>query len=52
MVRWSPIAAAALAGVLLAAPQPPSLAHDWYPRECCSNVDCAPADTIERRADG
>jgi hypothetical protein len=35
---------------LLAAPG--AYAHDWYPRECCSNHDCAPADTVLRRDDG
>ncbi len=27
----------------------PSLAaaHSWYPRECCSDRDCMPADRIE-----
>jgi hypothetical protein len=27
-------------------------AHDWYPRECCSNVDCAPVERIEPMPDG
>jgi hypothetical protein len=27
-------------------------AHQWYPRECCSERDCAPADTVVRRPDG
>ena len=22
-------------------------AHDWYPMECCHQMDCAPADKIE-----
>lgn len=22
-------------------------AHDWYPRECCSDKDCAPIPTSE-----
>jgi hypothetical protein len=26
--------------------------HDWYPRECCSGDDCAPADNVVVRADG
>jgi hypothetical protein len=26
--------------------------HDWYPIECCSERDCAPADTVVRRDDG
>ena len=35
-----------------AAKAPPALAHDWYPLECCAERDCAPADTVLRRADG
>lgn len=27
-------------------------AHEWYPLECCSGQDCAPAETVERRPDG
>lgn len=27
-------------------------AHDWYPRECCGDGDCAPADNVVRRDDG
>jgi hypothetical protein len=27
-------------------------ANDWYPRECCSDHDCALADTVLRRHDG
>ena len=38
------------AGLLL--PPPSAHAHDWYPRECCSNQDCAPADTVVRQDDG
>jgi hypothetical protein len=26
--------------------------HDWYPLECCSGQDCAPADAVVRREDG
>ncbi len=36
----------------LVAMPPGTLAHDWYPLECCSNTDCAPADTVVRRDDG
>ena len=25
---------------------PPADAHSWYPKECCSNVDCVAADEI------
>jgi hypothetical protein len=24
----------------------PAHAHSWYPKECCSNYDCVPADSI------
>jgi hypothetical protein len=27
-------------------------AHSWYPKECCSNDDCMPADGISRDARG
>jgi len=37
-------------GVLASLPS--TLAHDWYPLECCSDRDCAPADTVVRREDG
>lgn len=36
---------------LLALPEAAS-AHDWYPIECCSERDCAPADIVIRRDDG
>jgi len=26
--------------------------HDWYPKECCSDQDCALADSVVRREDG
>jgi hypothetical protein len=29
-----------------------ALAHDWYPIECCTQQDCAPAETVVRRDDG
>ena len=27
-----------------------SRAHDWYPNECCHEMDCAPVDRAEQRA--
>jgi hypothetical protein len=45
------IAIATLSAGLLVS-MPGALAHDWYPLECCSDRDCAPADTVERREDG
>ena len=44
------IAIAACAGLLLYICG--AAAHDWYPLECCSERDCAPADTVVRREDG
>ena len=26
-------------------------AHDWYPRECCSGIDCAPVERLEALPD-
>lgn len=25
----------------------PAQAHDWYPPECCHELDCAPVDKVE-----
>ncbi len=33
------------AGLLLAATT--AAAHDWYPMECCSGMDCAPVEKVE-----
>jgi len=30
----------------------PAFAHDWYPVECCTQHDCAPAETVVGRDDG
>ena len=42
----------AAASIALLAPPVDAQAHDWYPLECCSDRDCAPADTVVRREDG
>ena len=26
----------------------PAQAHDWYPKECCHETDCAPVDSVSR----
>jgi hypothetical protein len=36
------------AAALLWACAIPALAHDWYPLECCSSMDCAPVEHSER----
>lgn len=30
----------------------PSLAHDWYPLECCSEKDCEPMSATDLERDG
>jgi hypothetical protein len=27
-------------------------AHSWYPRRCCHDLDCYPADTVRHLPDG
>jgi hypothetical protein len=34
-----------LAALLAAAT--PAAAHEWYPMECCSGMDCAPVEKVE-----
>jgi hypothetical protein len=36
-LRWPMMVACSLAGLFGSAP---SIAHDWYPLDCCSNIDC------------
>ena len=36
-----------LLGALLAVAATPAAAHDWYPMECCSGMDCAPVEKVE-----
>lgn len=49
-MRCRPLSAGMWAGSLVLTAV--AHAHDWYPRECCSDRDCAPADTVVRRDDG
>ena len=32
---------------VLLATATPATAHDWYPMECCSGMDCAPVEKVE-----
>ena len=43
MIRFALIPATLALGFALA----PTLAHDWYPRPCCSDHDCKPVDCAE-----
>jgi hypothetical protein len=36
-----------LLGALLLASASPAAAHDWYPMECCSGMDCAAVEKVE-----
>ena len=38
--------------LLMAGLESPAHAHSWYPKECCSNHDCMPADDIVIGEDG
>jgi hypothetical protein len=31
---------------------PAAAAHEWYPRECCGEMDCAPVERVEPLPDG
>jgi hypothetical protein len=35
-----------IASALVAIEAVPASAHSWYPRACCSNKDCRPADGL------
>jgi hypothetical protein len=41
-----------LAAILVTGPALPAAPHSWYPRECCSDRDCVPADGITSDARG
>jgi len=41
----------AIAAALVAA-STAAHAHDWYPRECCSDKDCAPALSVQNAPGG
>ena len=43
------VTTALIAGTLMVSG---AAAHDWYPRECCHNIDCAPVERIEPLPDG
>jgi len=36
------------ASMLTLAAIAPAFAHEWYPMECCSGMDCAPVEKTER----
>jgi hypothetical protein len=44
------IASAVIVVAVLTSPAPcwlaPAKAHDWYPKECCNQIDCAPIETM------
>lgn len=39
LFRWALV----IVAIILAAPK--ADAHEWYPMECCSGLDCAPAES-------
>lgn len=42
----------ALAALTLLAAPSEGKAHDWYPYECCHDIDCAPVTRVERSDSG
>jgi hypothetical protein len=52
MTCWTTNGAARLGLVAAALIAPAASAHDWYPRECCSEIDCAPVERAETLPDG
>lgn len=32
--------------VTCAAPIAPAIGHDWYPHDCCHDMDCAPVESM------
>ncbi len=30
----------------------PVMAHSWYPRACCNDLDCTPVDRVEHLPEG
>jgi hypothetical protein len=54
-MRHFPGRSAARPGILVAlalALAQSAAAHDWYPRECCHDSDCAPVERAEPLPDG
>lgn len=50
--RWKSHAAAVTCALLvLVCAAQNSLAHQWYPKECCNDQDCFPATKVERLPD-
>lgn len=39
-------------GVIAAMLVMPASAHEWYPKECCSGIDCGPVERAELLSDG
>ncbi|MET0569460.1 MAG: hypothetical protein ABWZ74_10325 [Hyphomicrobiaceae bacterium] len=48
---WGRLVGLALASVAVLCPTI-ATAHSWYPKRCCHDHDCFPADRVERLADG
>src|SRR5262245_35964782 len=46
-IDWWNRALTALLGLAVACALP-AQAHDWYPKECCHDNDCAPVESIAR----
>src|SRR5215813_258087 len=47
--RYEPVKLGLIGLILMV---PAAAAHEWYPRECCHNLDCAPVERAELLPDG
>jgi hypothetical protein len=52
MAHSRPNASMSLAFIAAMLMIPAAVAHDWYPRECCRDNDCAPVERAEALPDG
>jgi len=47
--NYQPVKLGLIAVMLMVSAAP---AHEWYPRECCQDLDCAPVERAEPLPDG
>jgi len=52
MASGTAIESTALSAIALLVMITAAIAHDWYPRECCGDMDCAPVESVETLPDG
>ena len=50
--RWCGAVAFGFSAALAVLPPSPAEAHQWYPKKCCNDQDCFPAERVTRLEDG